>query len=128
MFDFLSYVRDSGLEIKLLPPKEGVLIALEMRDNMKKELCIDTVCQLQTQCGKLFVSGVIASRTCYICLPADLGTSGSFGRISYLGVCKLVYNCLFNCCYVAYRAMLALCESFLGTGRSFSRINYFGVS
>lgn len=32
MFDFLSYVRDSGLEIKLLPPKEGVLIALEMRD------------------------------------------------------------------------------------------------
>ena len=32
MFDFLSYVRDSGLEIKLLPPKEGILIALELRE------------------------------------------------------------------------------------------------
>ena len=32
MFDFLSYVRDSGFEIKILPPREGVLIALEMRD------------------------------------------------------------------------------------------------
>ena len=28
----MNYVKDSGLEIKLLPPKEGVLIALEMRD------------------------------------------------------------------------------------------------
>ena len=32
MFDFLSYVRDSGVEIKLLPPQEGVLICLEVRD------------------------------------------------------------------------------------------------
>lgn len=32
MFDFLSYVRGSGFEIKILPPREGVLIALEMRD------------------------------------------------------------------------------------------------
>lgn len=32
MFDFLSYVRDSGLEIKLLPPKEGILIAIELRE------------------------------------------------------------------------------------------------
>ena len=32
MFDFLSYVRDSGLEIKLLPPKEDILISLELRE------------------------------------------------------------------------------------------------
>ena len=32
MFDFLSYVRDSGIEITLLPPKDGVLIRLEVRD------------------------------------------------------------------------------------------------
>ncbi|MBE6005608.1 MAG: hypothetical protein E7238_00290 [Sarcina sp.] len=32
MFDFLSYVRDSGVEIRLLPPQEGVLICLEVRD------------------------------------------------------------------------------------------------
>lgn len=32
MFDFLSYVRDSGMEIKLLPPGEGMLIRLEVRD------------------------------------------------------------------------------------------------
>ena len=32
MFDFLSYVRDSGIEITLLPPKDGVLILLEVRD------------------------------------------------------------------------------------------------
>ena len=32
MFDFLSYVRDSGIEITLLPPKNGVLIRLEVRD------------------------------------------------------------------------------------------------
>ena len=32
MFDFLSYVRDSGLEVKLLPPGAGVLIYLEVRD------------------------------------------------------------------------------------------------
>ena len=29
MFDFLSYVRDSGFEVKILPPKEGILIALD---------------------------------------------------------------------------------------------------
>ena len=32
MFDFISYVRDSGIEITLLPPKDGVLIRLEVRD------------------------------------------------------------------------------------------------
>lgn len=32
MFDFLSFVRDSGVEVKLLPPEEGVLIHLEVRD------------------------------------------------------------------------------------------------
>lgn len=32
MFDFLSYVRDSGMEIKLLPPEEGELIHVEIRD------------------------------------------------------------------------------------------------
>ena len=31
MFDFISYVRDSGLEIRLLPPGEGVLIRLEVK-------------------------------------------------------------------------------------------------
>ena len=36
----------------------GEIIALEMRDNMKKELCIDTVRQLQAQYGKL-LHGVI---------------------------------------------------------------------
>lgn len=32
MFDFLSFVRDSGVEVKLLPTGEGVLIHLEVRD------------------------------------------------------------------------------------------------
>ena len=32
MFDFLNYVRDSGFEIKILPPKEGALICLEVRE------------------------------------------------------------------------------------------------
>lgn len=32
MFDFLSYVRDSSLEIRLLPPGPGILISLELRD------------------------------------------------------------------------------------------------
>lgn len=33
MFDFLSFVRDSGVEVKLLPPGEGVLIRLEVRES-----------------------------------------------------------------------------------------------
>lgn len=32
MFDFISYVRDSGLQVRILPPTEGVLISLEVRD------------------------------------------------------------------------------------------------
>lgn len=32
MFDFISYSRDSGFEIKILPPVDGVLIHLELRD------------------------------------------------------------------------------------------------
>lgn len=32
MFDFISYSRDSGLEIKILPPTDGILIHLELRD------------------------------------------------------------------------------------------------
>lgn len=32
MFDFLSYARDTGLEVKILPPGEGAFISLEIRD------------------------------------------------------------------------------------------------
>lgn len=32
MYDFLSFVRDTGIEVKILPPGEGVLIRLEVRD------------------------------------------------------------------------------------------------
>lgn len=32
MFDFISYVRDSGLQIRILPPVPGILIHLELRD------------------------------------------------------------------------------------------------
>ena len=32
MFDFISYVRDSGLQIRILPPMPGTLINLELRD------------------------------------------------------------------------------------------------
>ena len=32
MFDFISYSRDSGFEIKILPPSLGILIHLELRD------------------------------------------------------------------------------------------------
>ena len=32
MFDFISYSRDSGFEITILPPVDGVLIHLELRD------------------------------------------------------------------------------------------------
>ena len=33
MFDFISYSRDSGFEITILPPVDGVLIHLELRDH-----------------------------------------------------------------------------------------------
>ena len=32
MFDFISYVRDSGLQLIILPPMPGTLINLELRD------------------------------------------------------------------------------------------------
>ena len=32
MFDFISYVRDMGVEAKILPARQGVLIHLEVRD------------------------------------------------------------------------------------------------
>ena len=32
MFDFISYVRDSGLQLRILPPADGILIHLELRD------------------------------------------------------------------------------------------------
>ena len=32
MYDFLSFVRDTGVEVKILPPREGVLICLEVRE------------------------------------------------------------------------------------------------
>ena len=32
MYDFLSFVRDTGVEVKILPPGDGVLICLEVRE------------------------------------------------------------------------------------------------
>ncbi len=32
MYDFLSFVRDTGVEVKILPPIDGVLICLEVRE------------------------------------------------------------------------------------------------
>ena len=32
MYDFLSFVRDTGVEVKILPPGEGVLICLEVKE------------------------------------------------------------------------------------------------
>ena len=32
LFDFISYVRDSGLQLIILPPMPGTLINLELRD------------------------------------------------------------------------------------------------
>lgn len=32
MFDFISYVRDSGLQVYILPPADGILINLALRD------------------------------------------------------------------------------------------------
>lgn len=32
MFDFISYVRDSGLQVRILPPIGNALITLELRD------------------------------------------------------------------------------------------------
>lgn len=32
MFDFISYVRDSGLQVRILPPIEGALITIELRE------------------------------------------------------------------------------------------------
>ena len=39
----------------------GEILALEMRDNMKKELCIDTVRQLQAQYGKHLQGAILHS-------------------------------------------------------------------
>lgn len=47
----------------------GEVLALEMRDNMKKELCIDTVRQLQAQYGKLLQS-VIRTAIAAVSIPA----------------------------------------------------------
>ena len=33
MFDFISYVRDSGLQLRILPPADGIIISLELRDS-----------------------------------------------------------------------------------------------
>ena len=33
MYDFLSFVRDTGVEVKILPPGAGVLIGLEVRES-----------------------------------------------------------------------------------------------
>ena len=33
MYDFLSFVRDTGVEVKILPPGEGALIRLEVRES-----------------------------------------------------------------------------------------------
>ena len=33
MFDFISYVRDSGLQLRILLPADGILISLELRDS-----------------------------------------------------------------------------------------------
>jgi hypothetical protein len=33
LFDFISYVRDSGLQLRILPPADGILISLELRDS-----------------------------------------------------------------------------------------------
>lgn len=33
MFDFISYARDMGLEIKILPPTAGALACIELRDS-----------------------------------------------------------------------------------------------
>ena len=31
MFDFISYVRESGLQVCILPPLPGILLSLEVR-------------------------------------------------------------------------------------------------
>jgi len=33
LFDFISYVRDSGLQLRILLPADGILISLELRDS-----------------------------------------------------------------------------------------------
>lgn len=46
--------KDGKLYISpIMDCSDGAIIALEMRDNMKKELCVDTVKQLRHSCGKL---------------------------------------------------------------------------
>lgn len=52
----------------------GEIIALEMRDNMKKELCIDTVKQLKSQYGNLHGAILHSDRGCQY-------TSYAFRRI-----------------------------------------------
>lgn len=37
MYDFLSFVRDTGVEVKILPPGDGVLIRLEVQYQEDKE-------------------------------------------------------------------------------------------
>ena len=49
-----------GLDVKIFDDLKdvfkmmvGEILTVEMRDNMKKELCIDTVYQLKQRCGNL---------------------------------------------------------------------------
>lgn len=37
MYDFLSFVRDTGVEVKILLPGDGVLIRLEVQYQEDKE-------------------------------------------------------------------------------------------
>lgn len=69
----------------------GEILALEMRDNMKKELCIDTVRQLQAQYGKL-LQGVIlhsdrGSQYTSEAFQEELRTLGIIQSLSGTGHC-----------------------------------------
>ena len=48
----------------------GEIVALEMRDNMKKELCIDTIKQLRDKYGKLDGAILHSDRGCQYTVPA----------------------------------------------------------
>ena len=62
----------------------GEIIALEMRDNMKKELCIDTVKQLHEKYGRLEGTVLHSDRGCQYTSYAFRGILASSGLIQSL--------------------------------------------
>ena len=83
-------LRSSSVKMPILDCFNGEIVALEMRDNMKKELCIDTVKQLREKYGRLDETVIHSDRGCQYTSYAfrrELVTNGLIQSISGTAHC-----------------------------------------